>query len=460
MKRISAPRLETRTAALAMAALLCACEGAIGTISVAIVTAPESTVMDEVVRGRLTLSNPLTVVEADVDAGGHLLLDLEVVAEGPSSILTFEGFDAADQLVALGHSPALPIASVDAEIALYVATPLSLAAAPVVLEPPRSELGVTTLGYGTIYIGGRNRAGSAVSDVNLYNVYDHAFQIGDSLPEPRTQPTLMTGANGQIYIFGGRDIREELSAVLWRFDTNVAPAGFYDTLRSDASLVRAGAAAAPLGQDTFLVTGDPLIVIEGLSDLASAVDNAPALAGTATTFYTADIPTTLFTGSGAGSTFATTYVGAQFSEVAAAPAELNRSGHSAVVLADGDILIVGGDIDGLPAASAVRYDIATREFSVISALLAVPRTGAAIATTPNYLVVAGGLDAEGALVADAEVFTSDSLSPVASLPMVVPRVGAVATNLGNQQVIIVGGSDADGTAVEVVELFTPPAPGH
>ena len=83
------PLLRPRLVALAMVGLLCACEGAVGTIRVDLVTAPESTVMDGVVRARLTLSNPLTVVESDVDAGGQLLLDLEVVAEGPSSILTF-----------------------------------------------------------------------------------------------------------------------------------------------------------------------------------------------------------------------------------------------------------------------------------------------------------------------------------------------------------------------------------
>ncbi len=452
---MSNPHVRTRFAALAMLGLLCACDGAVGTIRVTLVTAPESTAMDDVVRARLTLSEPLTVVESEVDADGQLLLDIDVIAEGPSSILTFEGFDAADQLVALGHSAPLPIAAVDADIALYVAAPLSLAAAPVILEPPRSEFGATTLGYGTIYIGGRDLSGAAVADVGLYNVYDHAFQIGADLPEPRTQPTLMTGANGQIYIFGGRYIDEEPSAVLWRFDTNVAPAGFYDTLRSDSSLARAGAAAAPLGQDTFLVTGDPLVVVEGLGDLASAVDNAPALSGTATTFHVGEIATTLFTGSGAGPSFATTYVGAQFNAVADAPAELNRSGHTAVVLADGDILIVGGAIDALPTATAVRYDIATREFTLISDLLAVPRTGAAVATTAGYLVVAGGIDGDGDIVADAEVFTSESLTPVGSLPMVVPRVGAVATDLGNQQVIIAGGVDSDGAAVEVVELFTP-----
>ena len=122
---------------------LCAggCGGATGTIGLELVTAPGSTVLTDVARARLTLSSPPTVVDATRGPDGKFHLALDVVAEGPSGTLTFEGWDASDALIAIGRTPALPIAAIDAEIAIYVAAPDSLAAAPVALDPPRSAVG-------------------------------------------------------------------------------------------------------------------------------------------------------------------------------------------------------------------------------------------------------------------------------------------------------------------------------
>lgn len=450
---MSSPSLSRPVRALLAAALaLAGCEGNSGTIAVGLVTAPDSTVMDDVVHARLTLSDPPTVVERDVDADGKLRLDLDVEANSEQGTLTFEGFDADDQLVAFGRSPSLPIAAVEASIVIYVAAPLSVAEAPVVLEPKRVDMGATRLAYGVLYAGGRTGAG-VVGDVALYNAYSHEFQVGADLPEPRAAATLLTGSGGLAYIFGGIDSSYQDRATLWGFDTNVAPAGAYTELTSKASLARSGAVGAPLGQETYLVTGDPLVVIDGLSGSAAPSASGPPIEGTATTVVVSDSTHTLFTGNGAGSTHAILYADGQFTELADAPAELARDGHTAVVL-DGDIVIVGGaDADG-PLASAVRYDVEADQFTVIPDLLATPRRDAAIAAAGDYLVVAGGTDADGGLVGDVEVFDSE-LSRVTTLPMVVPRRGAIANALGDGQVIIAGGTDADDAATEVIELFTP-----
>ena len=58
----------------ALAALaLCACGGATGTVSVELVTAPGSHVLDAVQRLRLTLSDPPEVVEAMRSGNGFEL---------------------------------------------------------------------------------------------------------------------------------------------------------------------------------------------------------------------------------------------------------------------------------------------------------------------------------------------------------------------------------------------------
>ena len=54
-----------------------------------------------------------------------------------------------------------------------------------------------------------------------------------------------------------------------------------------------------------------------------------------------------------------------------------------------------------------------------------------------------------------EVFDSETLAPVAVLPMVAPRSRAAAVPLPNGQILIVGGVDGAGAPVGKAELFTP-----
>jgi len=48
-----------------------------------------------------------------------------------------------------------------------------------------------------------------------------------------------------------------------------------------------------------------------------------------------------------------------------------------------------------------------------------------------------------------------TLAPLASLPLVVPRTGASALALPNDQILIAGGTDAAGAPIDTLELFTP-----
>jgi len=432
-----------------------ACQGDVGTIRVSLVTAPGSAVMDDVVHARLTLTDPHTVVEADREPGGSISLEMEVVADGPSGYVTFEGFDASDELVAFGRSGPLPIAAIDADVAIYIATPMSLAEAPVTLEPARSELAVTRLSYGLLFAGGRDGDGAPIGDLRIYNIYRHDFQVGDTLPSPRASMTAVAGDYGYVYLFGGYDATGEESATLWAFDTTLAPAGAYSVLVTSEALARAGANAAPIGQEAFLVTGDPPAVIDGVSGRVTAIAYTAAMIGTATTVTIGEVRYTLVAGRDAGGTGAALYVGGSFDELdVPAPAEIDRTGHGEVALADNDILVVAGETAGGLAAHAVRFAVAERTFTVLDDFLATPRRDAAVAATTEYVVVAGGRDADGNLVGDAEVFDATTLAPVADVPMVVPRYGAAASGLSNGQVLIAGGLDADGNPVGEMELFT------
>lgn len=433
---------------------LAACQGAVGTFSVELVTAPGSDVMDEVVRARLTLTDPLTVVEAEREGGGFSF-DLEVDAGGQNSFVLFEGFDAADQLVASGRVGPLPVAAIDADLRIFVAAPNSLSEAPVALDPPRSELGAARLSFGVVLAGGRDAAGQPVDDLSVYNLYDHELQTAAPLPEPRANMTALTAGFGQVLLFGGDDAAGEPSSLLWRFDSDVSPAGAYLGLASNPELARSGARGAPVSNTGFLVLGDPLVFIDNLSGRAQSYPEGMPMSGTVTSVLINDMVHTLVAGDEAGDIGAVLLVNGVFSTLEDAPVEIDRSGHGAVVLANGDILVVGGATAGGLERSGIRFAPASRQFTRLGDLLATPRNDAAIASTSELVIVAGGTDANGDLVTDAEIFSAEDLSRIATVPMVVPRTRASAEPMANGQILIAGGLDATGAPVGILELLTP-----
>jgi hypothetical protein len=439
--------------ALAAAAPLLGCQGDTGTIHLSLVTAPGATILDQVSHARLRLSDPETVVEAERTQAGELALDLDIPAAGGSAVITFEGLDDTGQPVVVGRTPPLPISAVDADIVVYAAAPTSLAEAPVPLDPARTAAGVTALSYGALFAGGRDGDGAPVDDVAIYNAYVHDFEEGVPLPAPRADPAVFAGGRGQVYIFGGDD-GDGPTGTLWRFDTTVPPAGNFTELADDPALARSGAAAAPLGADRQLVTGDPAIAVDELYGGVTEIEDAPPLGGEPVAFYAGGSLRVLIAGDGTGTNGAVLVRGGAFVDLDA-PAAVRRTGHAALLLPSNRIAILGGVTDAGPATSAVVFDPATDGFEVIDDVLATPRAGAAIAVAGDRILVAGGTDASGELVGDAEVIDAGTLDPVAVLPMVVPRSGATAAPLANGQILVAGGTDADGAPVDVLELFTP-----
>ncbi len=447
-----------RAALLALVASAHGCGGEVGTIEVALVAAPGSDLLERVQRVRAVLSDPPTEVEAERADDGELQLDLEIGAQDGTSTLTVEGFDADGERIALARSAPLPVGAVNAAVTLYMGPPLSLAEAPVALDPPRSEIGAGLLAYGAILIGGRAASGQPVADAVIYNVYDHDLQLGMPLPQPRAAATVISGEVDLVYVFGGLDAAGAASAVAWGFNTAVAPAGAYAELTTEGDLARAGAAGVLVGFEEVLVTGAPAVQVNGLTGIVSAWPGAPPLTDGAAARLSGDAPAVLVAGLGVGGTGAVSYRDGAFSALPA-PDQVRRTGHAVVALPDGRALIAGGALESSPPErSAVVYDPASGELALVDDFLATGRTEAAIAATSAYVLAAGGVDADGAIAGDAELFDATTLDPVATLPLVVPRRGASALPLANGQVLIVGGVDEDGAPVGVMELFTPEGP--
>lgn len=430
------------------------------TIAVTLVGAPESDLLDDVVRARLTLTEPPAVVEAERDASGALVLALDVPAERVQGDIVFEGFGEDGALVAYGRSGPLPISGVTIDIALYAAAPMSLAETPVPPVTPRADMGIAVLSYGALLAGGRTEDGDASAAVEVYSVYQHVFQEMNDLPAARTALAAAAGGRDEVYLFGGLDAGGAPSDALYRFDTATTLGGAgYALTTEGAGLARTGAVMVALGQDRFAVTGTPPVRIEGLQGRASAWDEAPALAGTATSAVIDGAVYTLFAGAGNGVSGAILLAGDRFIELDppdGAEDQLQRTGHATALLPDGSMLVLGGALEAaavLPTAAA-RLQPDSRDWE-ITELLTTPRTHAAVAATSDHLIIAGGVDENGALAIDAEVFDAVSLAPLATLRMVTPRSHATAVPLPNGQVLIVGGMDATGAPVRTAELFTP-----
>jgi len=130
-----------------------------------------------------------------------------------------------------------------------------------------------------------------------------------------------------------------------------------------------------------------------------------------------------------------------------------RTGHAATALADGRVLITGGrDNAGIIVATAEVFDPAKETSTAIGALNTARIDHTATLLADGRVLIAGGTSVSGA-VTSVEIF--DPANPgagfrVLSATMGAARAGHTATRLHNGTVLIAGG-DAAGTA----EIFNP-----
>ena len=432
-----------------------ACGGETGTIDLTLVTAPGSTVLDGVQQVRLSLSDPRREALATRGSDGTFHLSLDVAADGPSANVTFQGEDGTGALIAYGCSGLLPIAAIDAAVAIYVAGPGTLAEAPIALDRPRADAGTGAFAFGVMIAGGRDRDGAASAAVDIYSVYSHQLQRGVDLPAARRAPTVAAGVFGYAYIFGGDDAAARPTGTLWSFDTTIAPAGAYQTLTDATTLARTGARAAAIRTEAFVLTGEPPAILDGVSGSVTALPATPALTGTASSITILDPAATFAVVAGAGTgTSGLALVTTASVDDEQAPAGTARSGHGAAV-GGGAVTLIGGEVGGALATTGVRIVPGARSYTELPAGLATPRRDAAVAQVGNVILIAGGRDAAGDVLATAEILDATTLAHLATIPLIAARTGASAHTLASGQILVVGGIDAAGAPVATLELFTP-----
>jgi Galactose oxidase, central domain len=142
-----------------------------------------------------------------------------------------------------------------------------------------------------------------------------------------------------------------------------------------------------------------------------------------------------------------------------------RTGHTATLLSNGEVLIAGGEDDsGHILASAELYSSKTGTFIATGSMNSPREFHAAALLAGGQVLITGGLNNSGAVISTAELYDpatgkftlTTAAAPGSGTNMVVAREFQTATTLTNGQVLIAGGRDDKGVILESAELYDPP----
>jgi N-acetylneuraminic acid mutarotase len=131
-----------------------------------------------------------------------------------------------------------------------------------------------------------------------------------------------------------------------------------------------------------------------------------------------------------------------------------RSGSAAVPLADGSVLITGGDGTSGPLNTAeLMSSVGT--FSSVAPMQSPRSNHAAIVLQDGRVLVTGGTTPGGGITNSAELYDPTTQSwTTANSAMIAPRSGHTASLLPDGTVLLAGGSNSAGP-VPMLEIFDP-----
>jgi hypothetical protein len=131
-----------------------------------------------------------------------------------------------------------------------------------------------------------------------------------------------------------------------------------------------------------------------------------------------------------------------------------RDGHTATILLNGQVLVIGGQ----GVSSAERYDPATNSWSSAGQLSGPRGSHTATLTTMGEVLVAGGVGADGFLNTSERYYPDENRWIVGS-KMAGPRSIAAAV-LVNGMILVVGGWSATENALAAAEIYNDGPPGQ
>jgi hypothetical protein len=134
--------------------------------------------------------------------------------------------------------------------------------------------------------------------------------------------------------------------------------------------------------------------------------------------------------------------------------ESARESHTATLLSNGIVLLIGGDDGAVSLATAELFNPASHTFAPTDDMASARVKHTATLLTNGTVVVIGGRDARANALATAELFDPTSMSFAPTGKMSTPRESHTATLLSNGRILITGGDNGIVT-LATAELFDP-----
>lgn len=134
-----------------------------------------------------------------------------------------------------------------------------------------------------------------------------------------------------------------------------------------------------------------------------------------------------------------------------------RISHTAVLLADGRVMVAGGYNGGPdPAPTSIEvYGPTAFAFTATAKLKAQRTWPLGVRRADGLVLIAGGDDAVNGMppIASAELYTPEPPAVSSVFSMVSARSGFTATALQDGRILVTGGRDANNTATATSELY-------
>ena len=313
------------------------------------------------------------------------------------------------------------------------------------LVSPSYARAAALLADGKVLLAGR--AGSSDStNSEVYEVTSGKWALTKPLNERRSGPTLTLLPNGKVLATGGYNSAHGPLSSAELFD----PVSQTWTNTGVMNSVHLHHTATLLPNGKVLIAGN----CNGSNDVAKWV-NEKAENGTVTQVtQVAHFPPWLLAGTNDFAS-AELYDPATGTWKRTASLKQPRGHHTATLLTNGSVLVVGGkNAQGAPLSSAELYDPDTETWTEVGALeLARGYHTATLLTTGQVLVV-GGQDAKGNPFSEAELYAPATRQWRPTRGMLFPRSYHTATLLTNGQVMVAGGSSGT-DSLRFVELYNP-----
>ena len=335
------------------------------------------------------------------------------------------------------------------------------------LHVARESHTATLLPTGAVYVaGGLGAAGSALVSAELYNPLGGAWVSAHGLSHGRYEHTATMLANGQILLAAGRSDAFPLAAQEIYDQT----AGAWD-YGGELITARSLHTATLLPDGQVLVAGGYGTDVLASAELHDPIMGMASATGNLNIARERHTATLLANGLVLAAGGYNAYNGGPLTSCELYSPETGiwssrrlgnlstaRFAHTATLLADGRVLVAGGNGKEGALASAEVFDPATRRWSATGGLTTARVVHTATLLGDGRVLVAGGLNtASGSELASAELYDPGENTWNATGSLAVARTLHTATLLPSGKVLVTGGTGLGQLAVSfsATELYDP-----